>query len=341
MNRVQKLFQTGLAALVLLSSLSCATNGAEKLSYKTQNEAAQALADKGGARQLITDPGHIPRFKSLKKKMAPGHLFYLSHPSDEKLKGRYRADFKGVLRLPYRVRIKVNGLTFSELRDKVMAAYAKFFQRGVGNVDFKLLRRDYLVEVRGFVKDSGRYYVSRNEGLDKVVDKAGGLRGDLSENFYKAVISQQGNNYAVSLNQFYQNSAAANSFVWTGGDKVFVTDLQESEMSAALPIVTVLSGVREPKKTLYRKGADVFYYIGKSGGAIDNLDYEESYIFRRNNGKLEKIQFLLTDTGSIPALRPNDILLLQSQKPSAADKVMERLVQVATIITSIGLLLLL
>lgn len=332
--------------LIAFAALSCAgakTDSAgnvagnfEKYNEKTAKETKERQPIK-----LITDFKNLPDFKNLADKMAPGHLFYLYHPSDEKLKGRFRADFQGLLRLPYNVRINVKGLTFSELRRKVLESYAKFFQRGVEGVDFKLLRKDYLVEVRGFVKDSGRYYVARNEGIDKVIDKAGGLRGDLQEDFYKASVNQNGESYSVSLNQYYQNSQASNAFVWTGGDKIFITELDESEMSNALPLVTVLGGVRNPGKLLYKPNAHIFYYLGKSGGVIDNLDYEESYVIRNTAQGAKKIQFVLTDMDSLPALAPNDIVMLQAQKPSESDKIMERLVQFATIITSIGVLLLL
>lgn len=308
-------------------------------SYETYNEQIEAYVKNKPSMNLVTSEKDIPQFKNLADKMAPGFLFYLNHPSDEKLRGRYRVDFKGILRLPYNVKVKVKGLRFGEVREEVLRQYSKFFQRGVESVEFKLLRKDYLVEVRGFVKDSGRYYVSRGEGIDKVIDKAGGLRGDLQENFYKASIIQQGQTYSISLNQYYQNSKYSSAFNWTGGDKIFITELDESEMSSALPIITILGGVKNPGKTLYKANANVFYYIGKSGGAIDNLDYDESYVIRTTEEGMYKIHFDLTDMENIPALAPNDTILLQAEKRSAADKVMDRLVQFATILTSIAVLL--
>ena len=338
----KKLFDLLMLFSLFLAVVSCAGAKREtETNFETYNEKTAKQTKSAAASKLITDFESLPDFERLEDKMAPGHLFYLFHPSDEKLKGRFRADFAGLLRLPYNVRVNVKGLTFSELRQKVLQAYAKFFQRGVEGVDFKLLRKDYLVEVRGFVKDSGRYYVSRNEGIDKVIDKAGGLKGDLQEDFYKAAISQQSETYSVSLNQYYQNSQASNSFVWTGGDKIFITELDESEMSNALPLITVLGGVRNPGKILYKPNAHIFYYLGKSGGVIDNLDYDESYVIRNTKEGAKKIQFILTDMDTLPALAPNDIVMLQAQKPSEADKMMERLVQFATIITSIGILFLL
>ncbi|MCO4754550.1 MAG: hypothetical protein KC478_08700 [Bacteriovoracaceae bacterium] len=323
---------------ISLGLASCASRD-DVPDYETYNDKFENSAEVKEVDKLITDFNAVPQFDNLKGKMAPGFLFYLNHPSDEKLKGRFRVDFNGKLRLPYNVVIDVEGLTFSQVKDEVLKGYSKFFQRGVENVKFSLLRKDYLVEVRGFVKNSGRYFVSRKEGIDKLIDKAGGLRGDLQNKFYKASIKQQGSTYAISLNQYFQDSKYSNIFSWTGGDKIFVTELDESEMTSSLPIVTVLGGVRTPGKALYQERAHLFYYIGKSGGAIDNLDYGESYVIRTTKEGLKKIQFDLNDMISIPAVAPNDIVLLQAEKRTTADRVLGRLSQIASILTSIALLL--
>lgn len=329
------------SSIIITISFITASCASKKLSsnYETYNEALERNSQGTSSSKLVTNFDDLPKFNNLRGKMAPGHEFYLYHPSDEKLKGKFRADFNGNLRLPYNVVINVTGLTYSELRAQVLEKYSKFFQRGVENVSFKLLRMDYLVEVRGLVKKSGKYYVSRNEGLDKLIDKAGGLRGDLQNRFYKASIKQEKDFYSISLNQYYQNSKYNNAFVWTGGDRIFVTELDESEMTSSLPIITILGGVNNPGKVLYKEKANIFYYIGKSGGAIDSLDYDESYIVRTTKDGMYKIQFDLTNMDRIPALAPNDVILLQAEKESFADRMWNRLVQFATIITSVAVLM--
>ena len=326
--------------IVITLFVSCASKD-ELPNYETYNDQFEQSPVEKQNGKLVTDFKNVPQHKNLRDKVSPGFLFYLNHPSDEKLKGRFRVDFNGKLRLPYNVVVQAEGLTFKQVRDEVLKRYSKFFQRGVENVQFKLLRKDYLVEVRGFVKDSGRYYLSRKEGIDKLIDKAGGLRGDLEKKFYKASIKQQCVNYSVSLNQYYQDSKYSNVFTWTGGDKVFITELDESEMTSTLPIVTVLGGVRSPGKTLFQDRAHLFYYLGKSGGAIDNLDYSESYVIRTTDKGLRKIKFDLNEMDTIPAIAPNDIILLQSSKTTTADLIFLRLGQIASIVTSIALLILL
>ena len=330
-----KLLLLNLLLVMLMSSCSSLTSVSE---YKTYNEAQDEFLKSKRGTKFISDYDKIPKFNKLKYKMAPGHLFYLNHPSDSKLKGRYRADFEGILRLPYNVVIKVNGLSFREVKAKVLEAYSKFFQRGVENVEFKLIYKNFYVEVRGFVKKSGRYLVSQNESIDKVIDKAGGLNGDLNKSFYKASIKQQDKSYAINLNQYFQNNFYSNSFTWTGGDTIFVSEQDESEMGSAIPIVTVLGGVNNPGKVLYKDQANIFYYLSKTGGVIPNLAYDRAMIMRNTEGGLKKIKFDLTNVEDIPHIYPQDTIVLQSDSRNKSDRFFDRAIQILSIITTILLI---
>lgn len=320
--------------LTLLVSCSSLTSTSE---YKTYNE-IQAEFIKSGKSTKFIENNKIPKFPKLKYSMAPGHLFYLNHPSDRKLKGRYRADYKGFLRLPYGVKIDVKGLSFKELREKVKEQYSKFFQRGVDDVEFKLIYREYYVEVRGFVKKSGKYLVTQNEGIDKVIDKAGGLNGDLQKGFYKASIRQQNTSYAINLNQYFQDNFYSNSFTWTGGDTIFVSEQDESEMGASIPIVTVLGGVNTPGKVLYKNQANIFYYLSKTGGVIQNLAYDRAMIVRNSSDGIQRIKFDLSDVESIPHIYPQDTIVLQGDTRDRGDRIFDRTIQILSILTTILLI---
>ena len=111
----------------------------------------------------VPDLSKIPVF------MAPGHQFTLSHSSDSKLSGKFRADFNGILQLPYNVNVDVTGKTFPDLKEAVLSAYRKFFQKGVESVNFNLASRDFWVEVRGLVKKPGRYLVRPSDRSESVV----------------------------------------------------------------------------------------------------------------------------------------------------------------------------
>jgi protein involved in polysaccharide export with SLBB domain len=307
--------------------------------YQTQNDLKSTNKKTQSKSEFITNYKDIPSFKNLKYKIAPGFLFYINHPSDDKLKGKFRVDFEGILFLPYNVRINVLGKTFKQVKEEVLKAYSKFFQRGGENLDFKLLYRTYYVEVRGFVKKSGRYLVSRNEGIDKVIDKAGGLKGDLNKTFFKASLKQQNTSYSVNLNQYFQNNYYSNAFNWTGGDTIFVTTQDEGELTKSLPIVRVLGGVNTPGNIIFEQNADLFYYLSKTGGVVANLSFDNSYLMRYENGELKNIRFDLSDEETIPAIKPNDTIILQADARTRTDRALDRTSQIATILTSLLLVL--
>lgn len=314
--------------------VSCSTHKNPK--YQTVNEnvlQSMRQATKSNVRAV----DDIPQFEETQNLMAPGFLFTLHHPTDSKLQGSYRIMFDGTLNLPYSVRIETKGLTFKELRSKVLDAYDAFFQRGSANVSFRLAQKEYWVEVRGFVKKPGVYLVKRKESLDKVIDLAGGLVGSVKQDLYSVSLKQQNMSYMVNLNQYYEENVLASSFVWTGGDVIFINTAADATDVA--PTVEILGGVNNPGKVLYQEDANVFHYIAKRGGAITNLGYEEVYLVRKGEKGLVSIKFSLTDMETIPSIEPGDTILLNSERRTLLDKIWERATQVSSIIATLAFLI--
>lgn len=311
------------------------------INYETINKSKKHVKNSRKIkRDQFKDIENIPQFRNLKNNVAPGFLFYLSHPSDDKIKGKFRVSFDGILRLPYNVRVQTKGHTFKSLKKKVIKRYSKFFKRGVKTVTFKLLRREYYVEVRGFVKKSGRFLVKRKESIDKLIDKAGGLNGDLKKDFFSASIKQQNQSYKISLNQYFESSYFGRGFSWTGRDNIFINMQNESEAGMkSVPIVTMLGGVRTPGKSLFKKDANLFYYISKNGGINDNIDMSQSYLIRTVGSKITKIKFDLSDINTIPVVYANDVIVLTADKRTFIDKILDRTGQIASILTSVAVLL--
>jgi len=329
-----------LAALMAFMS-GCASHSDKNLPYKKLNEIYAANKVQAHKSNTVKKGGDIPNFAHLKKFMAPGHLFYLYHPSDEKLQGKFRADFNGYLRLPYNIRINIKQMTFSQLREKVQKYYAKYFQAGVEKVTFTLRQKTYWLEVRGLVKKSGRILVFQNESLDKVIDTAGGVSGKVDKEYYTAAIKQRGMSYSINLNQFYQSTYFGKQPQWIGGDEIFIKKDDASSMDdLGTQFVNILGGVRNPGKVFYNKNANIFYYLAQSGGIIDNLDLDEAYIIRMGTGGLQKITFQMNEMQTIPVLYPNDIIMLQADRKSMGEKVLDTLVQVASLISTVALLIL-
>ena len=334
---MNQLVRVGLLLSLVLSIVSCGSSNKSDVAYERYNKVYKAEA--AGSSSTLAEPDEIPSFRRLNGLVAPGHLFSLYHPSDDKLRGKFRTRFDGILALPYNVKINATGMSFQKLKEAVTDRYAKFFQRGVKDVRFRLLKRDYWVEVRGLVKKSGRYLVKQKDTIDKVIDQAGGLKGDLQKDFFVAAIAQQDKKYTISLNQYFQSKFFGKSPTWTGGDSLFVTRMSEGGNNSELPFVTMLGGVNQPGKTLYQENASLFYYLSKTGGTISNLDYEESYIIRRGPNGLVKLHFNITDMKSIPAIYPSDIIYLNAEKRTFWDRFWERTLQIASLISTVAVLI--
>lgn len=324
--------------LFMLTLVSCSSNQSKNPPYEKVNDHV-TRTNKSAVPSDIRAIQDIPQFEGTENFVAPGFLFSLTHPTDGKLQGSFRVGFDGVLKLPYGVKITVTGLTLEEVKRKVMEAYTSFFQRGAQNVTINLVAKDYFVEVRGFVKKSGQYLVKRKESIDKIIDAAGGLSGNVKQDFIMASIKQQDVSYSVSLNQYYENNVLGTSFTWTGGDVIFINNSNEDSMTNIAPTVEVIGGVMTPGKTLYKEDANIFYYLSKRGGVIPNLGYEEAFVIRKGATGLERIKFNITNMDEVPTIKPGDTIMLNAERRTVFDRIWERTAQVASIITTLAFLI--
>lgn len=327
-----------LALLLVVTGCSTPKKKGENPPYEKLNEVSTNEV-KAAVPSNIREIKDIPQFEETEDLIAPGFLFSLSHPTDGKLQGTFRVSYDGLLKLPYGVKIQVKDLTFDDLKKKVQESYTSFFQRGAENVSFTLVSKEYWVEVRGFVKKSGSYLVKRKESIDKIIDMAGGLSGNIKQDFFIASIKQQNTAYSVSLNQYYENNVLGTSFTWTGGDVIFINLSNEDASTQIAPTVEVLGGVTSPGKSLYKQDANVFYYLGKRGGVISNVGYSEAYVIRNTPRGLERINFNITQMETIPVIKPGDTIMLNAERRTEWDKVWERATQIGSLLTTIAFLI--
>ncbi|MDO9182052.1 MAG: hypothetical protein Q7U04_06570 [Bacteriovorax sp.] len=282
----------------------------------------------------------VPDLSKLPQYMAPGHLFTMSHSSDSKLSGKFRADYNGVLQLHYNVNVDVTNKTFAEVKETVLNSYRKFFQKGVESVSFTLTGKEYWVEVRGLVKKPGRYLVRSSDTLDLVVDAAGGVQGDISVDYFMASLKQSTYEYQVLLNRYFESSESVDKIRWLGGDSIFITKLDSlAGSSKEIPFVTMIGGVVKPGKVLYQKDAGFYFYIEKSGGLIQGLGYDECYVFRNTKEGVKRINFSFDKPETIPVIFPNDTIYMNSKIQTAGDTWLQRLGQIAGIISTAALLI--
>ena len=326
-----------LSAVVFLSG--CSSNSISDYPRYTQH-VAKVMENQEANNPASALNSDVPDMSKIPQYMAPGHLFTMSHSSDSKLSGKFRADFNGILQLPYNVNVDVTNKTFAEVKETVLNAYRKFFQKGVESVNFTLTSKDYWVEVRGLVKKPGRYLVRPTDTLDLVVDTAGGVQGDISVDYFTASLKQSTFEYQVLLNRYFESSESVDKIRWLGGDSVFVAKLDSlAGASREIPFVTMLGGVQKPGKVLHQKDAGLYYYIEKSGGLVQGLGYNECYVFRNTKDGVKRINFSFDKPETIPVIFPNDTIYMNSKIETEGDTWLNRFGQIAGIISTAALLI--
>jgi protein involved in polysaccharide export with SLBB domain len=326
--------------LILLQSFflsGCSSSKSTLSEYPLYtDQVAQDMKQELG--QETSEENALPDYSRIPDYVAPGFVYSMLHPSDNKLTGKFRSDFSGMLKLPYDVEINTSNKTFSELKELVLKSYQKFFQKGVADVTFELSKKEIWVEVRGLVKKPGRYLIRPSDSLDLVVDAAGGVQGDISVDYFSASIKQGKIDYKVFLNNYFNSTTSGEKIRWLGGDNIFISKVEGSAGGMKeFPFVTIIGGVTKPGKILYQKGASLYYFIEKAGGTIEGLGYKECYVFRNTKEGVKKIHFAFNDPETIPVIFPHDTIYMNTQVKTSGDVWLERLAYVSGILSTVAL----
>lgn len=325
-----------LVATIMLTG--CSSNSVENYPKYTdqivKNMAQSTQTEASSYENEIPDMSSVPNY------VAPGYSFQISHPNDSRLSGVFRSDFSGNLKLPYDVEININNKTLQEVKEQVFKSYNRFFQKGADGLSFTVAKKEIWVEVRGLVKKPGRYLIKPTDSLDLVVDAAGGVQGDISVDYFNANMKQQNYEYKVLLNKYFESSNTGDKIRWLGGDTVFISKLDTIQgKSQEIPFVSVIGGVNKPGKVLYQKDASLFYFIEKSGGTIQGLGYDDCFVFRNTKEGVKKIQFSINRPETIPAIMPNDTIMMNTQVRTMTDTILERISHITSIISTIALVI--
>jgi len=323
---------------ILIAAVGCSSNSVEN--YPKFSDQVKKNMEQSPKGELSNFENEIPDMSKVPNFLIPGYSFQLSHPSDYKLSGSFRSDFNGNLRLPYEVEVNISNKTFAEVKEMVVKSYNRFFQKGAEGLSFSVSKKEVWVEVRGLVKKPGRYLIKPTDSLDLVVDAAGGVQGDISTDYFNANLKQQDFEYKVLLNKYFESSSGGDKIRWLGGDTIFVSKLDTLiGKSQEIPFISVIGGVNKPGKVLYQKDASLFYFIEKSGGTIQGLGYDDCYVFRNTPEGVKKIQFSINKPETIPAIFPNDTIMMNSQVRTYTDIILERISNITSIISTIALLI--
>jgi hypothetical protein len=156
--------------------------------------------------------------------------------------------------------------------DFMLKPYDRVFIRTVPNY-----MTPTVVKVAGEVKYPGYYTLRRkDERLAELIERAGGLTNTAYAEGFKFVRKHQ--LVDVDLPKAMQDSRNSNNMLLLAGDSMFVPEFNA--------IVTVQGAVGSPAAVLYKKGADLSYYISSAGGYARNADKSRVHV-RYANGRGE------------------------------------------------------
>ncbi len=122
------------------------------------------------------------------------------------------------------------------------------------------------VVVSGQVRYPGTYSLrSKEERLADVIERAGGLTPQAYPEGVRFVRSAEGvGRVNVELPQALHDKGSAHNVILQPDDSIFIPEYQ--------PTVKVVGAVNAPGSLLWRRGADLDYYISSAGGLAANAD---------------------------------------------------------------------
>jgi hypothetical protein len=282
--------------------------------------------------------------------VSPGYLIGLNNIDDEQLNGEFRIGFDSILRLPYDININTEGLSETELKNNIISAYKKFF-KSTPTLGVSVLEREFWIDVRGLVKNSGKYLVRKDASLDEILAKAGGLeRNNSGEALAQAIrITQSGEVVTnINLNEYYSGKQLSMP-EWEGGNLVFAQLQPETVTSSGITnkkissskAVQMVGQIKNPGELKFLPGADIFYYLVKAGGPTEKADLNRIMIVREANGKKQQKNMNIEQLQEAPVILPGDLILVNSDVPGEFKKRLDVAQAISGVFTSIGYMIIL
>lgn len=276
----------------------------------------------------------------------PGFLFEISNLEDQVVNGKFRVDFDSKLKLPYNVMISTENLKVSEVQRKILHSYRRFFQTSSA-MKVQLVKKEYLVEVRGLVEKPAQLNMKLNESIESLIARSGGLKTSVQqkelEPRYLKLIKKDKSIFSVSLVDYFKSGALPKGFVIDGGDQlVFQVDAPQTinHPSSASGIVQVMGEVVRPGDMTYLPGADIYYYLQLAGGPTMGADLSEVKIVR---GK--SYQRVMSDVDALkeepqPVLMAGDLIIVPFEKTTKLERNVSVLSGITSILSALVLIIL-
>jgi protein involved in polysaccharide export with SLBB domain len=309
-----------------------------------------ALAPHEADREFDREPAEATRGRSeagpekpkgrAADEVAPGNEVILSCPEDPSLDGKYRIEFEGTLKLPYKVKIDTDGLTREGLQGRVVEAYSKFY-KSAPSISVAIIADKIWVEAGGLVEKPGRFLIKGSSSLDEVIALAGGLQKATPPRYVR--VQQGKRSTVISLTDYYAGAADAKVPGWEGGDVVFLqSDRGATTATAdAEGFVQIVGEVHNPGEFRYVKGADFYHYLVKAGGPTTASDLGHVELVRGTGRGKVIARFSFSSPREIPTIQSGDLLVLMSDKPTPFEKAVPLAAGLVGILNTVLLLILL
>jgi polysaccharide biosynthesis/export protein len=306
------------APLCLTSTLTgCSTKKSAPI-FEPVNELSPeaALLDSTNSGTQFT-----PWKKTTPNLIAPGFEIEVSSTADKKIKGIYRVDMDGLLKLPYQVEVSASGNTLNQLTGAINRAYGRLLVSP--QIKVSVITDAYYVEVGGLVVEPGVFAVPKSASLDELIAKAKGLQhgSDQSARAQYARITQGKITNTIRLQDYYSGLPGLQP-TWAGGEKVFLQYTHEALVPrSSSSYIRMVGQIKNPGEYRFQDGKDVYDYMILAGGPTERANLDNVRLIRGvDQGSKATIAFSLNEGDTIPPLASGDVVMFQAENPTQLEK---------------------
>ena len=173
--------------------------------------------------------------------------------------------------------------------------------------------RKYYVTVDGEVKCPGNYIYIKDEKVDDLIKRSGGLTSgaflDGSEFYRNGVIAM------VDFRKAFSERDSKFNFVLIPGDKIVIRKTD--------PFVTVRGAVQSPSSIFFEEGENIDYYIKLAGGYKDNADKDNAIIITPGGTVRKAYRGFWSSNPSVPSGSIIDVPVITNSAPASSGAAVE------------------
>jgi len=183
------------------------------------------------------------------------------------------------------------------------------------------------VVVSGQVRYPGTYSLrSKEDRLADVINRAGGLTTQAYPEGIRFVRVQDGvGRVNIDLPRALRDKSSSHNVILQPEDSIFVPEYQ--------PTVKVLGAVNAPGSLLWRRGANLDYYISAAGGLAANADGGHVSVRYANGDARTRTRWLFVSSKPTPG--PGSEVFVPVKPPGEKTSVVALLGGIAQILTSV------